>query len=90
VSSAWKIEFTPKALKQLRKIPPRIQARIVAKLERDVLGHGDPRAVGEAMIGDWTGFWRYRVGDYRAVCRIEDAVVTVFVIELGHRREVYR
>jgi mRNA interferase RelE/StbE len=42
------------------------------------------------MIGDWTGYWRYRVGDYRVICKIEDAVVTVFVIEVGHRRHVYR
>ncbi len=42
------------------------------------------------MIGNWTGFWRYRIGDYRAICRIEDAVVTVFVIEVGHRRQIYR
>ena len=90
MSLAWKIEFTPKALKQLRKLPPQIQARIVDKLEGDVLTQDDPRLIGEAMIGNWTGFWRYRVGDYRAICRIEDAVVTVFVIEVGHRREVYR
>jgi mRNA interferase RelE/StbE len=90
VSSAWKLDFTPKALRQLRKLPPQIRARIVAKLESDALGHGDPRAFGEAMIGSWTGFWRYRIGDYRAVCRIEDAVVTVFVIEVGHRSQVYR
>ncbi|MFN3943745.1 MAG: type II toxin-antitoxin system RelE family toxin [Allosphingosinicella sp.] len=87
--SAWTIEFTPKALKQLRKLPSNISHRIVATLERAIQGH-DPRDTGEAMIGNWTGYWRYRVGDYRAVCRIEDAVVTVFVIEVGHRREVYR
>jgi mRNA interferase RelE/StbE len=90
VSSAWKLDFTPKALRQLRKLPPHIRGRIITKLESDVLGHGDPRAVGEAMIGNWTGFWRYRIGDYRAVCRIEDEVVTVFVIEVGHRSQVYR
>jgi mRNA interferase RelE/StbE len=90
VSSAWKLDFTPKALRQLRKLPPQIRARIVSKLESDALGDDGPRAFGEAMIGDWTGFWRYRVGDYRIICRIEDEVVTVFVIEVGHRREVYR
>ena len=49
-----------------------------------------PRDFGEAMMGNWTGFWRYRVGDYRAICRIEDEVVAVFIIEVGHRREIYR
>ncbi len=42
------------------------------------------------MVGDWTAFWRYRVGDYRAIRRIEDARITVVVIEVAHRREVYR
>lgn len=90
MSSAWKIEFTPQALKQLRKLPPQVRVRIVAKLEKDATALGDPRAFGEAMIGDWTGFWRYRVGDYRVICRIEDRVVTVFVIEVGHRSRIYR
>ena len=71
-------------------MPPQIRARIVEKLESGVFAHDDPRAFGEAMIGNWTGFWRYRVGDYRAICRIEDAVVTVVVIEVGHRNQVYR
>ena len=90
MSLAWKIDFTPKALKQLKKLPPDVRRRIVEKLEIDVVGRGDPRLVGEAMIGEWTRFWRYRIGDYRAICRIHDAVVTVFVIDVGHRREIYR
>jgi mRNA interferase RelE/StbE len=90
VSSAWRIEYETLAQKQLRKLDRTIAVRIVRTLQRDLDRHGDPRAFGEAMIGDWTGFWRYRVGAYRAICRIEDAVVTVFVIEVGHRREVYR
>ena len=90
MSSGWKIDVTPKALRQLKKLPPATYSRIISALERDLDRHGDPRAFGEAMIGNWTGFWRYRVGDHRAICRIEDAVVTIFVIEVGHRREVYR
>ncbi len=90
MSSAWKIDFTPKALKQIGKLPPTISHRIVGTIERDLARHNDPRAFGEAMIGNWTGFWRYRVGDYRAICRIENEVITIFVIEVAHRREVYR
>jgi mRNA interferase RelE/StbE len=76
--------------KQLRKIDRSAAVRLVKTLRRDLERYEDPRAFGEAMIGKWTGFWRYRVGDYRAICRIEDAVVTVFVIHVGHRSEVYR
>lgn len=90
MSSAWRIEFTPKALKQLGKLDRTMATRIVATIERDLAAHDHPRDFGEAMIGNWTGYWRYRVGNYRAICKIEDAVVTVFVIEVGHRSRVYR
>ncbi|HYN46802.1 MAG TPA: type II toxin-antitoxin system RelE/ParE family toxin [Allosphingosinicella sp.] len=90
MSSAWRIEYEPLAQKQLKKIDRTAAVRIVKTLQRDLDRHGDPRTFGEAMIGDWTGFWRYRVGNYRAICRIEDRVVTVFVLEVGHRREIYR
>jgi mRNA interferase RelE/StbE len=87
---AWRVEFSARAEKQLDKIDPVNRARILQTLKRDLARHDHPRDFGEAMIGNWTGYWRYRVGDYRAICKIEDAVVTVFVIEVGHRRHVYR
>lgn len=90
MSSAWKLEFEQLARKQLKKLDRTAAIRIVETLRRDLARHGDPHNFGEAMVGEWTGFWRYRIGDYRAICRIEEAVVTVYVIEVGHRREVYR
>ena len=50
----------------------------------------DPRALGKALVGEMQGLWRYRVGDYRLICRIEDRAVTILVLEVGHRREIYR
>ena len=90
MSSAWTLDFTPKALRQLRKLDRTVSRKILDTLERDLARHENPRDFGEPMMGNWTGYWRYRIGDYRAICRIEDAVVTVFVIEVGHRREIYR
>ena len=90
MSSAWTIEFTPRAAKQLKKLDRVAAGRIVDTLTRDLARHDHPRDFGEALVGSWTGLWRYRVGDYRAICRIEEDVVTVYVIEVGHRREVYR
>jgi mRNA interferase RelE/StbE len=90
VNSVWKIEFEPAAAKQLRKLDQPAVQRILRTLKRDISRHGDPRAFGEAMVGNWTGFWRYRIGTYRAIARIEDGIVTVFIVEIAHRREVYR
>jgi mRNA interferase RelE/StbE len=90
VPSTWRIEYEPRAQKQLRKLDRSAAERIVRTLQQDLDRVEDPRAFGEAMVGNWTGFWRYRVGDYRAIARIEDGRVTIFIIEVAHRREVYR
>lgn len=51
----------------------------------------DPRSVGEALHGSELGeFWKYRVGDYRIIARIEDDVIRIMILEIGHRREIYR
>ena len=86
---AWKIEFTRRAEKQIDKLDPQVRIRILKKLKL-VAESDDPRTSAEPLTGNWTGYWRYRVGDHRAICRIDDAVVTVFVIEVGHRSQVYR
>jgi mRNA interferase RelE/StbE len=86
---AWKVEFTRRAEKQIDKLDPQVRIRILKKL-KVAAGSDDPRAAAEPLTGEWTGYWRYRIGDYRAICRIDDAVVTVFVIEVAHRSRAYR
>jgi len=50
----------------------------------------DPRQFGKPLHGDKKGLWRYRVGDYRLICDIQDQRVTVLLLALGHRKEIYR
>ncbi len=90
MSSAWSLELNENAQKQLRKLDKAVAARIVSTILRDLDRLGDPRLFGEAMVGNYTGYWRYRAGDYRAICSIRDEIVTVVVIEVAHRREIYR
>lgn len=64
-------------------------------MERTTLGEqiaplDDPRTIGSALVGEHVGFWRWRIGDYRVVARIEDARITVLVVRVAHRGEVYR
>ena len=88
---AWRIEFAPSAEKALRKLGIDTQKRIVRFLRERVADTDDPRNTGKALAGQTlAGLWRYRVGDYRIFCRLEDNVVTVFVVHIGHRREVYK
>ena len=85
---AWQADFGPRAQRALKKLDRQTAARLVAYLEQTIAN--DPRARGKALTGELSGFWRYRVGDWRLICRLEDERLVVLVIDVGHRREVYR
>lgn len=86
----WRLKFEPRAEKSGRKLSKAIRVRIINFLENRVAISENPRLLGKAMAGEWAGHWRYRVGDYHIICKIEDETITILVIEIGHRREVYR
>ncbi|RMD69208.1 MAG: type II toxin-antitoxin system RelE/ParE family toxin [Gammaproteobacteria bacterium] len=88
---AWKIEFDPAAERELDKLDPPIAKRILTFLHRRVANLDDPRSLGEALKGPRLGqFWKYRVGDYRIIASIEDAILTILVVRIGNRKDVYR
>ena len=88
---AWRIEFAPGAAKELGKLDGPVARRILGFLHERVAELSDPRSVGEALKGSSPGeFWKYRVGDHRIICSIEDGALKVLVVRIGHRREVYR
>lgn len=87
---AWTVEFTPGAERDLKQLDPPVQKRIVAFLHERVAEADDPRAIGEALRGELAGLWRYRAGDYRILCRIEDNRIVVTVVAIGHRSSIYR
>ena len=73
------------------KLDPQHSRRIVKFLQDRVARLDDPRSIGEALHGSRLGeFWKYRVGDYRLICKIEDERLVVLVLRVGHRREIYR
>lgn len=88
---AWQIEFGDAAKKDLTKLDRPVAKRITTFLRERVSGVNDPRSVGEALKGSRLGeFWKYRVGDYRIICHLEDSQLRVLVVRVGNRREVYR
>jgi mRNA interferase RelE/StbE len=88
---AWKIEFSEGAKKSLSKLDKSIASRLLYFLEKRVAGADDPRSLGQARKGSELGeFWKYRVGDWRLICSIQDETITVYVVKIGNRREVYR
>ena len=86
----WRVEFDAAAAKELRKIGNEGQRRILKFLRERITASDDPRLLGMALTGEFAGLWRYRVGDYRIIASIEDRTVTVLVLRVGHRREIYR
>ena len=88
---AWRVEFTKHAARDLEKIDRPDRRRILGFLRDRVESSADPRALGEALRGKDLGqFWKYRVGDFRIICEIQDRRVVVVVVRVGNRREVYR
>jgi mRNA interferase RelE/StbE len=87
---AWKIDFSPTALKQLNKLDKSIANRILRFLHERVQDLDDPRKIGARLQGTLSEFWKYRVGDYRLICSLEDDRFVVLVLRIGHRREIYK
>ena len=85
----WSVEFDDRARRELRKLDPQIQKEILRYLRERIAGSSDPRQFGKPLRLNLAGLWRYRVGNYRLICRFEDERFVVFVIKVAHRREVY-
>lgn len=87
---AWAIDYTAGARSQLKKLDRQVARRIVDFMDTRIAPQSDPRATGKALTGPLGSYWRYRVGDYRIICDIQDNVLRILVVELGSRKEVYR
>ena len=87
----WKIELARAAERDLDKLDPQVARRILVFLHGRLAELDAPRSIGEPLKGSKLGeFWKYRVGDYRVISSIEDKVLTILVVRIGNRREVYR
>ncbi|MGA7380463.1 MAG: type II toxin-antitoxin system RelE/ParE family toxin [Terriglobales bacterium] len=87
---AWTIEITRTAEKQITKLHRQAQQAIVRFLRERLAGADNPRQWGRPLQGEKRGLWRYRVGDYRLICDIQDERITVMVLQVGHRKDIYR
>jgi len=88
---AWRIEFAPAADKELGKLDRAVARRIIGFLRERIAPLEDPRSLGQALKGSRLGdLWKYRVGDHRIICDIDDGVLVVLVLKVGHRGDVYR
>ncbi|MCP3889745.1 MAG: type II toxin-antitoxin system RelE/ParE family toxin [Desulfobulbaceae bacterium] len=84
---AWQINFTPKAKKELAKLDAS-EARIILKFLKERVSP-NPAALGGHLKGSLREFWRWRVGNYRILAKLENDKLVVLVVQVGHRRKIY-
>lgn len=87
---AWTVEIGDFAETQLMKLDKPVRERILDYLDERIEGCKNPRHFGEPLKGDKAGLWRYRVGDYRIICELQEQRLVVLALSIGHRREIYR
>jgi len=86
----WTVEWDDRARRELRRLDRPIQKAILAYFRKRIATKEDPRRFGKSLTHELQGLWRYRVGDYRMVCQIEDDHLVVLVVTVAHRKSVYR
>ncbi len=86
---SYSIEFSAKSLKQLKKLDKQTSAILLGWIRKNLDGCENPRQHGKGLTANRTGQWRYRVGDYRILARIDDGKIVILILEIGHRRDIY-
>ncbi len=85
----YKVIYTKKSIKSLKKLEPSVRKMIKKWIEKNLIDTENPRAYGKRITANRSGQWRYRVGDYRLLANIDDESITIIMVDIGHRRDVY-
>lgn len=85
----YKVEFTQRALKDLKKLDRHTSALILGWVRKNLENCENPRSHGKGLSANRSGQWRYRVGDYRLIAEIQDNRITILILNAGHRRDIY-
>lgn len=86
----YRVETTDRFDREFSKLDRYTQKMIKAWITKHLIGCTDPRATGKALTANRKGQWRYRIGDYRLICIIEDDKLVILALTVGHRREIYK
>ena len=86
----YELKYEAKAVKQIKNLDPATRKLIKSWIEKNLLNTDNPRQHGKGLTGSLSQYWRYRVGDYRILAEINDTEIVIIIVEVGHRREIYR
>ncbi|BDD42286.1 type II toxin-antitoxin system RelE family toxin [Streptococcus ruminantium] len=85
----YHVEYSKKAQKQIRKLDKSIQRLLFAWVDKYLDGTDTPRTNGKGLTGNHANEWRYRIGDYRLICEIQEDKMVILALEFGHRKDIY-
>ena len=85
----YSVETTPRFDREFRKLDRYTQRMLKAWIDKNLAGCENPRLHGKSLSGNLSGRWRYRIGDYRLICQINDNQLIILAMSVGHRREIY-
>ena len=86
---SWHIETTTRFDREFKKLDRYTQRMVKAWIEKHLVDSDDPRAHGKGLTANRSGQWRYRIGDYRMICLIEDEKLIILALSIGHRSSIY-
>ncbi|MGJ8634637.1 MAG: type II toxin-antitoxin system RelE family toxin [Luteolibacter sp.] len=86
---SWDYQFDARALREFKKLGQSDQERLLRYLKERVIASGNPQAFGKPLRQELAGLWRYRIGDFRMICQIQDEKLVILVVRVGHRRDIY-
>ena len=85
----YKVILSEKARKAFKKLDKQTSSLIIGWIEKNLEGCENPRIHGKGLVPNRSGQWRYRIGDYRLICEIQDKKIIIYVLEVGHRKRIY-
>jgi len=85
----YQVRFEKRAQKTLKKMDKHQAGIIMAWIKKNLVGTTNPREHGKGLTANRSGEWRYRIGDYRMIAHIDDEAITILILEIGHRRDIY-
>ena len=90
MSSGYQVEFEKGAQKTLKKMDKHQSLLIMGWIKKNLVNCTDPRQYGKGLVANRLGEWRYRIGDYRLIADINDETITILMLEIGHRKDIYQ
>ena len=87
---SYRVETTARFDKEFKKLDRYTQKMVKAWVEKNLVDCKDPRVHGKGLTANRSGQWRYRIGDYRLICLIEDDKLVILALTIGHRSDIYK